>query len=102
MSSFNNKRNKPKLYYLPEISEITSESDNKIELDVIELRNNYLLPHSIKTKIPLNIENLTSLKKYIKEGEVELKPLLRIIYIHLTMVIFFKYFLQTKILSRNV
>ena len=69
MSSFNNKRNKPKLYSLLESSEITGEADNKIELDVTEPGNNRPLPHSIKTQIPLNIENPTSLKNTSKKAK---------------------------------
>lgn len=70
MTRSNNKQNKAKMLSFLESRQITSESENIIELDVTELSNDSPLSHYIKTQILLNIENPISLKNILKKARL--------------------------------
>ena len=76
MTRSNNTSRKAKLYSISESSEITSASETEIDLDVATSNNNSLtnsiLPHSL-----LNFTTPTLLKKCIKEGQIELHPIMK-------------------------
>ena len=76
MTRSHNTSRKAKLYSISESSQITSASETEINLDVATSNNNYL-SNSILLRALLNFTTPTLLKKCIKEGQIELYPIIK-------------------------